>query len=651
VKIELPNPFKSLVPFGSTELPEFTVLVGLNGMGKSQLLEGIQLRQIRCDAVKGDSPAEPGPHPAVVRLTNASLTLQSEMVVTTASADSDRPFSRAAFEDYRQTTFRRYEAPVSQMVQGTSLAGRTAAEIYSTPQADLTANLSHWANEQLQSFLPGINRSLLGPASAFHELARRGIQHAAASLAKEPRLVTYEEASTYGSWGDHALFNAQLPRLFARYRDEQIVNSRKSARADRPAAADWLDPADFEAKFGKPPWEQLSALLQTFGLNYRFAPPGMRSIDPVTLFFERLDDENTHVEFGALSAGEKVLVILAVALLNVDPVRATVQRPELLLLDEIDASLHPAVLHQWMATIREKVVGDLRIPCILTTHSPVTVAMAPESSLFEISRQTPPLRPISQREALNKLTVGLPSLQLDFTQRRQVFVEAEVDAEAYDRLQTLMKAELQLPRSLNFLSTGVKKKDGSEQGTGCAAVMKVVNDLAGFGSLSTFGLLDWDGGRSPQGRIHVLAQGSHYAFDNVILNPLLIGLLLIRDGRPPADDLPRFAGADRLAPGDLQRIADSVQSKLKYPPNAPAGRVAAHFFGGAQVDVDQAFCLCNGHEMEDALKAAFPRLNIYSGKGRGKLALEIIERVLGDYPLLCPVPFVDAFRALANADP
>jgi predicted ATPase len=654
LKIEHLNPFKSLAPFGSIELPPFTVVVGLNGTGKSQLLEGIQIGRINCDAVTNPPPHMIGHQHSVVRLTNASLTLQSEMFVTPNTLDDGKSFTRADFESHRDACFGNYAERLETLVQGTDLAGRSPAEILSMPLSELTAVFPEDDSRaaQIQYHFSGVNSDLSNSVRApAHTLPQQAIQRVVVGLGIEARCVTYEQASTLRSWGDHSLFGAQLPRLFASYRDDQVWNSRRSGRPGRAPEPGWLDEEAFEAEFGPPPWEQLSAILQTFGLNYRFAPPGPRVIDPVSLFFERLDDKDTHVEFGSLSAGEKVLVILAVALLNVDPIRATIQRPELLLLDEIDASLHPAVLHQWITTIQEKVVEEMGIPCILTTHSPVTVALTAQAALFEISRETPPLRKISQREALNKLTVGLPSMEVDFTRRRQVFVEAEVDAEAYDRLYTLMKAEMQLARSLHFLSTGIKNKDGVEQGTGCAAVTSVVENLAGYGSLSTFGLLDWDGKRNPEGRIQVLAQGSHYAFDNVILNPLLIGLLLIRDGRPPADALPRFGGADNLSAAELQLIADSVQAKLTYPKNAPTGTVVTHFIGGGTITTDRAFCECNGHKMEEALGTCFPSLNQYIGKGRGKLALGVIERVLGDYPTFCPAPIADAFRALADSDP
>jgi hypothetical protein len=469
------------------------------------------------------------------------------------------------------------------------------------------------------------------------------VKRAAERLSVSPREVTQEDLATLDSWGPYRQFNPQLPTLFAHYRDERHKNDLQRGYDVQEGTNKFLEVKQFLEKFGRPPWEELSDLLAEFDLDFQVAPPSLRLGDPIELRLQTLDGKAS-VEFHALSSGEKILFQLATALLKVDPVRAIIMRPKLLLLDEMDASLHPKVLHRWIGVLREKVVNGLGITCILTTHSPITVALAPEESLFEMVRAEPRIAKVNKREALNRLTVGLPALSVDYSGRRQVFVEADTDAGSYDRLHTLLKADLQLPLSLNFLSTGIKRgKD--ELGTGCDAVRTIVGKLEEFGNISTFGLVDWDGQARSEGRVHVLAEGVHYAFDNIILHPLLIGLLLLMDGNPPADGLIKFAQAGRGDPAALQAVADAVQSKLDYPEGV-AGTVDVQFLNGVAIRTEKAFCLSNGHKMEEALRAAFPKLKRYP-LGGGKLINEVIERVLGDMPGFCPMPIVEAFRRLA----
>ena len=134
------------------------------------------------------------------------------------------------------------------------------------------------------------------------------------------------------------------------------------------------------------------------------------------------------------------------------------------------------------------------------------------------------------------------------------------------------------------------------------------------------------------------------------MNPLLIGLLLIKIDKPPAEDLPRFSAVEQLEERDLQRIADAVQSKLIYPDDAPNGTVVTLFQRNIKTATDRAFCESNGHIMEEALDTAFPPLKMFT-RQRGKLAMAVIDRVLGDYPILCPKLLSDAFEKLAMADP
>src|SRR6185437_10189202 len=95
------------------------------------------------------------------------------------------------------------------------------------------------------------------------------------------------------------------------------------------------------------------------------------------------------------------------------------------------------------------------IKVILATHSPSTVALAPEESLYTISRTGDPrLKRTSQDEALKHLMVGLPTLSIRDENRRQAFVESEHDETSYQQLFRLLKDKLNTPFSLEFIASG-----------------------------------------------------------------------------------------------------------------------------------------------------------------------------------------------------
>lgn len=102
-------------------------------------------------------------------------------------------------------------------------------------------------------------------------------------------------------------------------------------------------------------------------------------------------------EFGELSSGEQTLLALATLIYthkHIQPMRA-------LYLDEIDASLHPTMIKSMLEILQEQ-SGDTRI--YLATHSPSTVALAPEKSLFFVEEGK--AREIDRTEALEGLTQG-----------------------------------------------------------------------------------------------------------------------------------------------------------------------------------------------------------------------------------------------------
>ncbi len=340
----------------------------------------------------------------------------------------------------------------------------------------------------------------------------------------------------------------------------------------------------------------------------------------------------------------------ALSLLNYNRLRVGVTLPKLLLLDEMDASLHPEMVHRWLTAIANGLVAKKGISCIITTHSPTTVALAPEDSLFELVKGSSTPRRVTKQQALNRLTFGLPTLSIDYSGRRQVFVESLTDAAAYEALASIMKGRLSLQRTLTFISTGISA-DKNETNTGCAIVKKLVNELTDNGNISVFGIIDWDSCNKNNGRIKVLAEGTHYALDNLLLDPLLVGALLLRDRVSlPAIEI-TFASLDRLTEAELQKLADAVQDSVCFESGQQQERKLNDYLNNISLKVRSEYFSLNGHKLEEVVARAHPALNKYHKGGRGKLTKAIIDGVLIDYPQFCPLPIAQLFEAIANEEP
>ena len=327
----------------------------------------------------------------------------------------------------------------------------------------------------------------------------------------------------------------------------------------------------------------------------------------------------------------------------------TVSRPKLLLLDEMDAPLHPEMVHRWLAAVSEGLVAQQGVFCILTTHSPTTVALSPEAALYEMVDGQSGLAKISKQDALNKLTFGVPTLSIDYSGRRQVFAESDTDAAVFERIYSLIKSKINCERELNFLSTGMRNKDGGEINSGCTIVTKIVEQMTSNGSRNVFGIVDWDGKTTSTDRIKVVAEGIRDGIENVLLDPLLICLMLIKLRRVPEglEDIGRFAGADTLDDANLQRLADAIQNKVF--PNSTTDKQEVRYIGGATVNVLKEYLTINDHDLEEALVQAFPALKRWADGGRGKLVMGTIEEVLTEYRGLCPIELQTVFETIANA--
>ncbi len=95
-------------------------------------------------------------------------------------------------------------------------------------------------------------------------------------------------------------------------------------------------------------------------------------------------DGTGDIEFSHLSSGESKLMALS---LLVFKAQRNYVPPRVLLLDEVDASLHPSMIERMIHVIRTLFIEKYGMKVILATHSPTTVALGPEDSIFVISNE------------------------------------------------------------------------------------------------------------------------------------------------------------------------------------------------------------------------------------------------------------------------
>lgn len=115
------------------------------------------------------------------------------------------------------------------------------------------------------------------------------------------------------------------------------------------------------------------------------------------------------VTFDSLSSGEKTLIALS---LLIHKARKNKILPKVLLLDEIDSSLHPSMIKRLISVIETIFVKEQGLKVIIATHSPTTIALAPYEAIYQIDKNNLKkiASPLDKDRAIRILTEGFASL-------------------------------------------------------------------------------------------------------------------------------------------------------------------------------------------------------------------------------------------------
>jgi len=171
-----------------------------------------------------------------------------------------------------------------------------------------------------------------------------------------------------------------------------------------------LSEEEFRKTHGEKPWEVINTILNRFtSLDYKVnSPDGVDIFGSYQLKLVHTQKRNLEIEFSSLSTGERALMALVASVYKTSSDHLF---PDLLLLDEIDTSLHPSMIQNLLDVI-ETIFLDRDVKVILVTHSPTTIALSPDASIFIVNKEgTNRIEKKSRAEALSVLTEGFATLE------------------------------------------------------------------------------------------------------------------------------------------------------------------------------------------------------------------------------------------------
>ena len=204
-------------------------------------------------------------------------------------------------------------------------------------------------------------------------------------------------------------------------------------------------------------FEKINRLFKKYGFDYYEMQdpfPTDKTRNGHIIFKGRRGED---VQYGALSSGEQMIVKFIIWAMATD-IRGN--RINTMLLDEPDAHLHPSMCKMMVEILQEitqpKELGGSGIRVIITTHSPSTVAFAPTESLFVMEKDANNDRIIKQtstEEAVRILSDGIFTFEkavnqftliADSNKNNILFVEGKTDVNHLNKAIGLLGYDLDL---------------------------------------------------------------------------------------------------------------------------------------------------------------------------------------------------------------
>ena len=587
MKVSIKRPFKSITQVQDFELPDFVVLTGKNGSGKSHLME-LMTRRNDCSVV--DDVGKQLQRIKYIRFGELNPKIDEKCEYLSFTSNQKQAWHKVKNKiDEYQNFKQNHNYSIDQ---------------YFSIGGDRRAVLEKWV-----------------------ELADGDVNS-----------ITEEWFNEHYKIPSNEILTSQMASIFKLYHTHLFDNDyRKYLNEKRGKSYPVLTDEEFEKEYGPKPWELINGMLLRAGLTYQVNHPedSSRELD----FILHLTDVNsgTEIQVNDLSTGEKVLMSLALSIYNTKEVTA---RPDILMLDEPDAALHPEYSKVLMDSVVESIVKEAGVKVIISTHSPMTVALAPEESIFLMDkRQGRPVK-ISKQNAVNILTRDLDNIRLSYEKRRQVFVESKYDVQYYNRIISLLSQEL--PTVPQFLPP--KSSDGSN----CDEVKGIVNELRRMGNDMVYGVIDFDGKHHSSNYILILGEGKRYAIDNYVFDPIFVAFLLIRKGILGTKDMGleeySFVKLQNLDDTEVQKMIDYVISELGF---STGNTVDYTVQSGKVFKATQEYFMCNGHDLETKIKDKWKPLNGIAHGGDNILKNYMLDKVCKEYPEYISMDFVDLFSSIS----
>ena len=434
ITLRLPKRYKSLQDgFEWNDIPPFAVVTGVNGVGKTQLLEVIKGRDGKSNN-RGNIPnivreiASPG---GPVNLIFSENTTQSGLSLNgliNYVKNSDQRLVRLRNLDQQiEGCQRSINGWRQQMTLVTDKVQRLQLENNIRGHEEQIRNLF---NEKLSVNIYAYEEEL-------NRIARKLGKEVEELTEDEIRLTTIDNFETLTTVEELTRFlaneNLRYMKRVTYFSETHQDEERESLVAQER------------------PYQAINRIFHKYGFDY------FEMLNPFPIDGKRNGEirfkgkEGEIVDYSSLSSGERAIVQFVIWSYGQD---FRGNRLNTMVLDEPDAHLHPSMSKMMVEIFSEmsakKEMGGGGIRIIITTHSPSTVAFTPEGSLFVMQREADNkrvIRPTAVEEAVEILSDGIFTFSRamnNFTmfstspKQNLVFVEGKTDVSHFAKAMQIL---------------------------------------------------------------------------------------------------------------------------------------------------------------------------------------------------------------------
>jgi AAA15 family ATPase/GTPase len=619
MKIVLKDKFKSLKPFESCDLESFAVLVGKNGSGKSQLVELFSKKfngdksidfelipnyqSISVDPIKLENL--PYGNPQDYRNQTTSFYGRYQQVLN--SELTRRILTNAGKRKIEAGTFQKLLVKSIDDVEN-------VLKLISTPQDTITiddfgrydSQIFHLKQNKQYEKLANQVQQILQQFTYPYQIATHVAEVTDKEVSKLEETDFHLASLPEEFFDTKYILSSVLSRIFYAYlrkRNANIYNFFRKIHFKETNNA--VDPAVFNEKY-KSPWSIINQIFVAHNLPYYFKEISEREfIDDIPIKFQLIKkgiEEEIPIE--SLSSGEKIILGIILKLFTVEFYDRDVNIPEVIVLDEPDAHLHPELCKILVSILNNTFVRSLGIKVIITTHSPSTISLAPEECLFQIKNvPSTTIEKISKDEALKNLLAGVSNLSVDYKNHRQVLLEGSSDLKYYQSIYDKMRKDpTGLIHPLYFISLGKGRSS-------CNEVIKLVDQFRRSGNNSIYGIIDWD--LKHTGEENIRIHEGRYSIENFIFDPLFLSVLLLQKKFGPfisevkyQDDEEEYFFVKENAQQCIYAISKIFGLLKDYP---------AEFFkctyGTTSFELPNTWRSMKGHDLQILIQSKYPVLS------------------------------------------